>query len=74
MNVSTDAIRAIKPGTIEPFHCDGDKMFSVATTLSCLKRKGLPEGVVDYEHQKFFDKNIIIIHALGENDSYVLNQ
>lgn len=74
MNVSTDAIRAIKPGAIEPFSCDAGKMFSIASTLSAIKRKGLPEGVVDYEHQKFFDRNIIIIHALKENDSYVLNQ
>lgn len=74
MTVKTEDVKSIKPYAIEPFHCDSSKMYSVATTISVLKRRGMPEGVVDYEHKKFFDKGIVLIHALGENDDYVLNR
>lgn len=74
MNVTTEEIKKIKPGTIEPFICESGKMYSVATTLTQIKRRGLPEGVVDYEHQKFFDKGIILIHPLKEGDSFILNK
>ncbi len=73
MNVTTEDIRKIKPGSIEPFVCDGAKMYTVATLILQLKRRGMPEGVVDYEHQKFFDKGVILIHPLREGDSRVLN-
>ena len=73
MNVTTEDIRKIKPGYIEPFVCDGAKMYTVATLILQLKRRGMPEGVVDYEHQKFFDKGVILIHPLREGDSRVLN-
>lgn len=49
-------------------------MYSVATMISAIKRMGMPDGVLDYEHKKFFDKNIIVIHAVGDGDSYVLNK
>ena len=74
MNVSTEEIRSIKPGSTEAFNCDGSKMYAVATALSTLKRRGLPEGVADYEHKKLFDKNIIIIRAMREGDEPVLNR
>lgn len=73
MTVSTEEIKGIRPGATDAFHCDSDKMYSVATTLSTLKRKGLPEGVVDYEHKKLFEKNIIIIRAMREGDKPILN-
>lgn len=74
MSVSTEEIRNIRPGTTEAFNCDGSKMYAVATALSTLKRRGLPDGVADYEHKKFFDKNIIIIRALREGEEAVLNR
>ena len=74
MTVTTEQIRSIKPGTTEAFNCDCNKMYSVATTLTTIKRKKLPEGVVDYEHKKLFDKNIIIIRAMREGDEPVLNR
>lgn len=73
MTVTTEEIRAIKPGTIEAFNCDTDKMYAVATALSTLKRRGLPDGVVDYEHKKYFEKNIIVIRAMRDGDEPVLN-
>ena len=74
MTVSIEEIKAIKPGATESFNCDAGKMFSVATSLSTLKRKGMPEGVVDYEHKKFFERNIITIRALRADDVAVLNR
>ncbi|MBR1449777.1 MAG: hypothetical protein IJ588_13685 [Prevotella sp.] len=74
MTVTIDEIKRLKPFAIEPFLCDKDKMYAVATALSTIKRRGLPEGVVNYEHRKFFDKGVVLIHALGEGDSYVLNR
>lgn len=74
MNVTTEEIRNIKPGATEAFNCDSGKMYAVATALSTLKRRGLPEGVVDYEHKKFFDKNIVVIRAMRDGDEPVLNR
>ena len=74
MNVSTEEIRNIRPGTIEAFNCDKEKMYAVATALSTLKRRGMPDGVADYEHKKFFDKNIVVIRAMREGDEPVLNR
>lgn len=74
MTVTTEEIKAIKPGATEAFNCDADKMYAVATTLSVIKRRGLPEGVVDYEHKKLFDKNIIIIRAMRDGDTQMLNK
>lgn len=74
MSVTTEEVKSVKPFAIEPFHCESGKMYSVATIISTIKRRGLPEGVVDYEHKKFFDKNIVLIHALGQGDNYVLNR
>lgn len=73
MNVSTDEIKAIKPGATEAFLCDKDKMRSCATVLSMLNRNGRPEGVAFYEHKKFWDKGIVIIRAMKEDDVPVLN-
>lgn len=74
MGLGVEDIRAIKPGAVEAFNCDGGKMYYVATALSTLKRRGLPEGVVDYEHKKFFDRNIVVIRAMREGDTPILNQ
>lgn len=75
MNVKTEDIVAIKPGQIIPFICeDAKKLQSASTLVSQVKRLSLPDGVVDYEVQKFFDSNIILIHAIGENDTKVLNR
>ena len=74
MTVTLSQIKGIKPGSTESFNCDADKMYSVAATLSTLKRKGMPDGIVDYEHKKFFDRNIITIRALREGDVSVLNR
>jgi hypothetical protein len=72
MTVTQEEIKAIKAGATEAFHCDSEKMYAVATALSTIKRRGLPDGVVDYEHKKLFDKNIIIIRALREGDTPIL--
>ena len=76
MNVSTEDIKGIKPGTIKPFICENaKKMQSAATMVGQMKRLGMPDGVVDYEIQKFFDEgNIILIHAMKEGDEKVLNR
>ena len=74
MTVTTEEIRNIKPGSTEAFNCDSNKMYAVATALSTLKRRGLPEGVMDYEHKKIFDRNIIIIRAMREGDEPILNR
>ncbi len=74
MTVSTEQIKGIKPGATEAFNCDAEKMYAVATALSTIKRRGIPDGVVDYEHKKFFDKNIIIIRAMREGDEPILNR
>lgn len=72
MNATTEEIRAIKPGGIEPFLCDGGKgMDSVAVLVTRIKRYGFPEGVVDYEAKKFYGKNIILVHAMREGDPKV---
>lgn len=75
MNVSTEEIRAIKPGAIKPFLCEDAKaLYSGCSLVSILKRKDMPEGVVDYETQKFFDENILLVRAMGEGDVQVLNK
>ena len=75
MKVSTEDIRAIKPGAIEPFLCDdAPSMYSATSLIARLKNVGMPEGVVDYEVQRFFDRNIILIHALKEGDEKVLHR
>lgn len=74
MTVTTEEIKSIRPGSTEAFNCDSGKMYAVATALSTIKRRGLPDGVADYEHKKLFDKNIIIIRAMREGDEPVLNR
>ena len=74
MSVSVEDIRNIKPGSTEAFNCESGKMYYVATALSTLKRRGMPDGVVDYEHKKLFDKNIVIIRAMREGDEPILNR
>jgi hypothetical protein len=50
-------------------------MQSAATMIGQIKRLGMPDGVVDYEFQKFFgESNIILIHAMRENEEKVLNK
>lgn len=75
MNVTTEDIVTIKPGQIKPFVCeDAKKMQSAATLVGQVKRLNMPDGVVDYEVQKFFDDNIILIHAMSETCTKVLNK
>ena len=64
--VGVKELKSIKPGTIEAFHCDGAKMFAVAAAISTLKRRGMPEGVANYEHKKFFEKKMSCV-ALCRN-------
>lgn len=46
MNVSTESIWAIKPGTIQPFICENALALNTACSLvTRLKRVGLPDGV-----------------------------
>jgi hypothetical protein len=49
-------------------------MRSAASLITTVKRTELPDGVVDYEHQKFFDLNIIAIRAMRDCDTRVLNK
>jgi len=75
MNVVTEDLRKMKPGQIKPFLCEDAFHLDTASTLvSRIKRLGMPEGVVDFEVQKFFDDNIILIHAMGETCTKVLNK
>lgn len=75
MNVTTEDIRGIKPGTVKPFLCEDAKaLYSACSLVSILKNRGMPDGVVNYETQKFFESNIILIHAMGEGDVPFLNK
>lgn len=75
MKVCTEDIKSIKPGRIQPFICDNGLALETAASLTTrLKRVGLPEGVVDYETQKFYELNLILIHAMKEGDEKVLNR
>ena len=79
MNVTTEDLRKIKPGSVQPFVCeDGGKMRSACSLISILKQTGFPDGIVGYETKKFFADendgvNIILIHAMREGDERVLN-
>ena len=75
MKVSTEDIKMIKPGCIKPFLCeDALAMNSACTLVTRLKHVGLPDGVVNYETQKFYDSNIVLIHAMKEGDEFILNR
>ena len=75
MSVTTEEIRAIKPGTIKPFLCeDANALYSGCSLVSILKRRGMPDGVVYYETQKFVDDNILLVRAMREGDVPVLNR
>lgn len=75
MNVTTEEIRGIRPGTIVPFQCeDALALNSACSLVTRLKKVGMPAGVVNYETQKYYDRNIIIIHAMREGDEFVLNK
>lgn len=75
MNVTTEDIRNIKPGTVKPFLCEDAKaLYTGCSLVSILKNKGMPDGVVNYETQKFFDSNILLIHAMKEGDTQILNR
>ena len=74
-NVGTDDLRKMKPGQIKPFICTDAAHMNIAVTLiSRMKRFGLPEGIVDFETQKFFDENIILVHAMSATCTKVLNK
>lgn len=75
MNLTKEDLMAMKPGLIKPFLCENAMKMQCAVTIVCQnKRNGMPEGVVDFECQKFFDSNIILVHALGEGEEKVLNK
>lgn len=75
MNVTIEDIRKMKPRQFKPFLCeDAFKMQSAAAIVQKVKRLGMPEGVVDFEVQKFFDENIILIHAMSATCTKVLNK
>lgn len=75
MNVTTDDIRNIPPGALRVFPCeDGKKMRSACSLVTTVKRTEMPEGVVDYETRKEFDINVVIIRAMRDGDTKVLNK
>lgn len=75
MKVGTEDIRAIRPGEIKPFLCDDANALNCACSLTTrLKRVGMPKGVVNYETQKFYDMNLLLVRAMREGDVTVLNQ
>lgn len=80
MNVATEDIRNIKPGRIKPFVCENDKaMYTACALVARFKRIGMPEGVVNYETQKFFAENndgvsLLLIRPMREGDTFVLNR
>ena len=71
MSVSTEDIRNIRPGSTEAFNCESSKMYAVATALSTLKRRGLPDGVKDYEHKKFFEEYARFNADIQEEELFV---
>lgn len=74
-NVTTEQIKAIKPGRIQPFICDNAAALnSACAILYRMKRLGMPKGVVNYEAQKFYDLNILLIRAMRPGDDFVLNK
>lgn len=75
MNVTTDNIRRIKAGEVQPFHCANARaMHTACALISRIKRLGMPEGVVNYETQKCYDSNIILVHAMKEGEKPILNK
>lgn len=75
MNVTTEDIRNIPPGALRIFPCeDGKKMRSACSLVTIIKRTEMPEGVVDYETRKEFDTNIVIIRAMRDGDTRILNR
>lgn len=75
MNVSTEDIRNIRPGAIQPFiGLSALEMNSACTKVTRLKRVGTPEGVVDYETQKFYDLHLLLVRAMRDGDTKVLNR
>lgn len=80
MNVTTEDIRNIKAGRIQPFVCEDDKaMYNACTLVTRMKRIGMPENVVNYETQKFFAEendgvSLLLIRPMKEGDSFVLNK
>lgn len=75
MNVTTEDIRNIPPGALRIFPCeDGKKMRSACSLVTTVKRTEMPEGVVDYETRKEFDINVVIIRAMRDGDTKVLNR
>lgn len=79
MNVTTEEIRSIKPGTMKAFVCeDSPALYTASALVSRLKRLGLPDGVANYETQKFFaekpNEHVILIRAMREGDEPILNR
>ena len=80
MNVTTDDIRNIKAGRIQPFVCEDDKaMYNACSLVTRMKRMGMPEDVVNYETQKFFAAendgvSLLLIRPMKMGDTFVLNR
>lgn len=78
MNVSTEEIKAIRPGDIKLFLCeDGSKIRSARSLVSIVKEAGMPDGIVDYETRKFEldgDLKIFAIRAMRPDDAPCLNK
>jgi hypothetical protein len=80
MNVSVDDIKNIKPGRLELFTCDDmKKLRSGRSLIAFVKDTGMPEGVVDYESERFNieglkgDQVVLAIRAMREGDTKILN-
>ena len=79
MNVTTEDIRSIRPGQTKAFVCeDARAMYTATSITSRLKRVGMPDGVANYETQKFFaekpNESVILIRAMKATDKPILNQ
>lgn len=62
MNVGVEDIRNIKPGKMEVFVCeDMRKVRSARSLIAFVKETGMPEGVADYESEKFVKDGIILL-------------
>jgi hypothetical protein len=72
MNVSTEDIRSIAPGTLALFPCEGGGNIRSARSLMSIVKDTdtMQDGVVDYESKKFKLETglVLAIRALREGD------
>lgn len=78
MNVTTEEIRKIPPGSLRLFPCeDGGKVRSARSLISIIKETdSMQEGVVNYETKKFELETglVFAVRAMREGDAPVLNR